>query len=191
MKFSTVSVLAFAIPALSAAIGNVSLPIATPDKREFTAVDKFPTRVVCPRTEAETDGPRTFTKDYMESAARIWLNSLNDRKKPPSDQVKGYPARYSVGVEGAPGRAGKFAENTKKMEFSADCLAGYMWEMPMLVNGEPWKPAVSNGAVGNLRLYYLAAGGTATFCGAGVHAYPDEDKERAWMFERCVPEYDQ
>ncbi|KAK7962100.1 uncharacterized protein PG986_002925 [Apiospora aurea] len=194
MKFSTINVLAFAVPALSAAIGNVSLAFDALDKREFDAVALFPKMVHCPSTPGEPEA-RSFDQHQMEATARLWLNQLNDRKSAPPERVGGYPARYALGKEGAPNEAGWFAENTKRMQFTTECKDAYMWEVPMLASGNPWTPGIDNGQPGGYRLYFTAMGGTAKWCGSAVHYYPKQEmskdpevRRKDSVFSRCVPE---
>ncbi|KAK8074593.1 hypothetical protein PG997_009256 [Apiospora hydei] len=157
MKFSTVNVLAFAVPALSAAIGNVSLAVDTLDKR-FDTVALFPKMVHCPATLGEPEA-RSFDQHQMEATA------------------------------------GWFAENTRRMDFTTECKDAYMWEVPMLANGNPWTPGIENGEPGGYRLYFTAGGGKAEWCGSAVHYYPKQEKSKDpevrrknSVFSRCVPE---
>ncbi|KAK8064647.1 hypothetical protein PG994_007285 [Apiospora phragmitis] len=189
MKFSTVSVLAFAItPALSAAIGNVS-PAATSTLSQRglfgDKTEDFPDKVKCPETDGGDE--KEFKKDDMEDVATKWLDKLNDKKNiGKGDQSQGYPARYAIGKEGAPGKPGEFWENTQRMKFDDECMKGYIWEIPLLASGKEWSGDGGNGDAGPYRLYFLAKDGKAKFCGSAIHN--SKDLSKGHEFKRCEPD---
>ncbi|ETS81035.1 hypothetical protein PFICI_06037 [Pestalotiopsis fici W106-1] len=184
MKANTIYslALAFAItPALSAVIGNNVTPRDNLPKRLINDHHEFPDKVKCPKTDAGDEFE--FKQDQMEKTADEWKDIINDKQRIGGEKQGGYPARYALGSPNGNANAQAFWANTQKMQFSDDCLKGWMWEVPLLDSGNVWSTDGNNGDAGPYRLYFLAKDGELTYCGSAIHA--SNDPTKGSEFERC------